>query len=60
MAARAALSGDGSAAQRSVSDTEASMQDDSTLYVGLDVHKDSIMVAYSIDMGDVELLGKRR
>jgi transposase len=36
------------------------MQDDSTLYVGLDVHKDSIMVAYSIDMGDVELLGKRR
>jgi hypothetical protein len=34
------------------------MQDDSTLYVGLDVHKDSIMVAYAIGMGDVELLGK--
>ncbi|MPW05318.1 IS110 family transposase, partial [Paraburkholderia sp. CNPSo 3155] len=34
------------------------MHDDSTLYVGLDVHKDSIMVAYSVDMGDVELLGK--
>ncbi|NMM03211.1 IS110 family transposase [Paraburkholderia sp. RP-4-7] len=34
------------------------MEDDSTLYVGLDVHKDSITVAYSIGMSDVELLGK--
>lgn len=34
------------------------MQDDSTLYVGLDVHKDSIMVAYAVGMSDVELLGK--
>jgi transposase len=33
------------------------MQHDSTVYVGLDVHKESIMVAYSIDMGEVELLG---
>ncbi len=41
-----------------VSGTEASMQDDSTLYVGRDVHKDSIMVAYAVGMSDVELLGK--
>ena len=34
------------------------MQSDSTLYVGLDVHKDSIMVAYAIGLGEVELLGK--
>lgn len=34
------------------------MEDDSTLYVGLDVHKDSIMVTYALGMGDVELLGK--
>jgi hypothetical protein len=34
------------------------MQDDSTLYVGLDVHEDSIVVAYAIGMSDVELLGK--
>ena len=34
------------------------MQNDSILYVGLDVHKDSITVAYAIGMGDVELLGK--
>lgn len=40
------------------SDLEASMQNDSILYVGLDVHKDSITVAYAIGMGDVELLGK--
>ena len=34
------------------------MEHDSTLYVGLDVHKDSITVAYAIGMGEVELLGK--
>ncbi|SAK53981.1 transposase IS116/IS110/IS902 family protein [Caballeronia fortuita] len=34
------------------------MEDDSTLYVGLDVHKDSITVAYALDAGEVELLGK--
>ncbi|SAL38769.1 transposase IS116/IS110/IS902 family protein [Caballeronia turbans] len=34
------------------------MEDDSTLYVGVDVHKDSITVAYALDAGEVELLGK--
>src|ERR1700730_10348576 len=34
------------------------MEHDSTVYVGLDVHKDSITVAYAIGMGEVELLGK--
>ncbi len=34
------------------------MENDSTLYVGLDVHKDSITVAYAIGTGEVELLGK--
>jgi len=37
---------------------EASMEHDSTVYVGLDVHKESITVAYAIGMGEVELLGK--
>ncbi|CAB3774177.1 hypothetical protein LMG29542_07630 [Paraburkholderia humisilvae] len=32
--------------------------DDSTLYVGLDVHKDSITGAYTIGAGELELLGK--
>ncbi|SOE64797.1 Transposase [Burkholderia sp. YR290] len=34
------------------------MKDDSTVFVGLDVHKDSIMVAYSVGLGEVEVLGK--
>lgn len=34
------------------------MEHDSTLYVGLDVHKDSITVAYARGLGEVELLGK--
>ena len=34
------------------------MENDSTLYVGLDVHKDSITVAYAPGTGEVELLGK--
>ena len=34
------------------------MEHDSTVYVGLDVHKESITVAYAVGMGEVELLGK--
>jgi transposase len=34
------------------------MENDSTLYVGLDVHKDSITVAYALGMGEVEQLGR--
>lgn len=34
------------------------MEHDSTLYVGLDVHKDSITVAYALGAGEVEVLGK--
>ncbi len=41
-----------------ISGTEASMENDSTVYVGLDVHKESITIAYAIGMGEVELLGK--
>jgi transposase len=34
------------------------MEHDSTLYVGLDVHKDSITIAYALGTGEVELPGK--
>jgi hypothetical protein len=34
------------------------MSSDSVVLVGLDGHKDSIMVAYSAGLGDVENLGK--
>jgi transposase len=44
--------------QRLISDLETNMQSESTLYVGLDVHKDSITVAYAIGLGEVELFGK--
>ncbi len=34
------------------------MEDDNTLYVGMDVHEDSITVAYALGSGEVESLGK--
>ncbi|MDR5781233.1 hypothetical protein QCE63_17660 [Caballeronia sp. LZ065] len=34
------------------------MKNDSTVFVGLAVHKDSIVVAYSVGFGEVEVLGK--
>ena len=34
------------------------MEHDSTVYVGLDVHKDSITVAYAIGTAEVQVLGK--
>jgi hypothetical protein len=34
------------------------LESDSTLYVGLNVHKDSITVAYALGRGEIELLGK--
>ena len=33
------------------------MKNDSTVYVGLDVHKDSIVAAYSVGLGEVQSLG---
>ncbi|OSK32349.1 putative transposase [Escherichia coli M056] len=41
-----------------ISTTEASMNNNNTLYVGLDVHKESITVAYAINSEPVELIGK--
>jgi transposase len=34
------------------------MQNDSTLFVGVDLHKDSTNVAYALDHGEIETLGK--
>jgi transposase len=34
------------------------VKNDSTVFVGLGVHKDSIVVAYSLGYGEVEVLGK--
>ena len=36
---------------------EVSLKNDSTVYVGLDVHKDSIVAAYSVGLGEVHSLG---
>lgn len=33
------------------------MKNDSTVFVGLDVHKDSIVAAYSVGLGEVQILG---
>ncbi len=41
-----------------ISRTDASMEHDITLYVGLDGHKDSITIAYALGSGEVELLGR--
>jgi hypothetical protein len=43
---------------RSYFGMEVMMEKGSTAYVGLNVHKDSITVAYAIDAGDVQLLRK--
>jgi len=34
------------------------MRNDSTVYVGLDVHKESIVAAYAVDLGEVQDLGE--
>lgn len=34
------------------------MKNDSTVYVGLDVHKDSIVVAYAVGLGEVQIPGR--
>jgi hypothetical protein len=41
-----------------ISTTEANMNNNNTLYVGLDVHKESMTVAYAINSEPVELMGK--
>lgn len=33
------------------------MRNDSTVYLGLDVHKESIIAAYAVDLGEVQDLG---
>ena len=43
-----------------ISTTEASMNNNNTLYVELDVHKKSITTAYAINSEPVELMGKIR
>jgi transposase len=37
--------------------TEVSMKNDTTIYAGLDVHKDSIVAAYAVGLGEVHSLG---
>ena len=36
------------------------MKNHTTLYVGLDVHKESIVAAYAVDMGEIQSLGNIR
>ena len=33
------------------------MKNDSNVYVGLDVHKDSIVAAYAVEFGEIQSLG---
>ena len=37
---------------------EVSKRNDSTVYVGLDVHRESIIAAYAVDLGEVQDLGE--
>ena len=34
------------------------MSNDSTVYVGLDIHKESIIGAYAIELGEIQDLGE--
>lgn len=34
------------------------MKHDSTVFVGLDVHKESIVAAYAVGFGEVQVLGE--
>lgn len=43
--------------QHSVTNAGVSMNNDSTIHVGLDVHKESIVAAYSVGQGEVQCLG---